>query len=60
MINNDLFISVIYFKLIGGGVWHLFLTSHLYMHELLTKYPGEKTLDPENTHEKVQDPQDQR
>ena len=32
---------------------HLFiLISHLYIHELPTKYPREKVLDPRNTYKK--------
>ena len=40
------FLSVTYSKLIGGGVCHLFIIlSHLYIHELPTKYPREKVLE---------------
>ena len=50
---RQLFLSITYSVFIAGGMWHLFLLiSYLPIHELPTKYPREKLLDPRNIHEK--------
>ena len=42
-----------YSRLIGGGVCYLFiLVSHLGIHQLPTKHPREKVLEPRNIYEK--------
>ena len=50
---KQLFLSVTYSVFIGAGVRYLFvLISHLSIHEVPTKHPRGKILDPRNIHEK--------
>ena len=44
---KQLFLSKLIMYLLGqeARAWHLFLICHLYIHEVPTKYPREKSLD---------------
>ena len=49
---KQLFLRVTYFEYIGGGISLLIFVTYMFTNLGPTKYPREKFMDPQNTHEK--------